>query len=132
MTASPSQVDLRHKAHGSAERTLGYTLTLATVEAWEGLSFVFAVRLSTEERAALAWAVLRTLSEDHQEKVVETVAGGAGVPRAPLMAPMDDARWWAGIASRNELKAYCLASFEALPATDRAAFLNYVNRKEAA
>ncbi len=55
-----------------------------------------------------------------------TLTPGAGVPLPPFLNAMDDARWWAGLASRGERKAYCLAAFEAMPPADQAAFLHHV------
>jgi hypothetical protein len=54
--------------------------------------------------------------------------GGAGAPVPAFLSVMDDARTWATFASRGELKAYCLASFEAMGPRDQAAFLAYVQR----
>lgn len=45
---------------------------------------------------------------------------------------MEDARLWAANAPVAELKARALAAFEALPPADRASFLAYVDKKEAA
>jgi hypothetical protein len=47
----------------------------------------------------------------------------AGWPKAPLFRVMDEAAFWADLASRNELKAYALAC---LSTKDRAGFLSYV------
>ncbi|WP_157982283.1 hypothetical protein [Oceanicella sp. SM1341] len=105
---------------------------MSSFEGWKGLSFILAARLGTEERAAIAWAALGMLPADRVESVVSAALGGAGMPLPALQAPMDEARWWAEWASRPELKAWCLASFEALPAADQLAFLAYVQRREAA
>ena len=50
----------------------------------------------------------------------------AGMPIAPFLGVMDEAGFWADMATRAELKAYCLACYTRLPATDQAAFLGYV------
>ena len=47
----------------------------------------------------------------------------AGMPMAPLFGYMDQATFWASLASRPERKAYCLASFLSLPQADQRAFL---------
>ena len=58
--------------------------------------------------------------------------GSAGAPLPPFLGAMDEARFWASYASRSELKAYALASFEALSAKDKAAFFQHLNLKDAA
>ena len=51
-----------------------------------------------------------------------------GEPRPTLFSVMDDASWWADYATPAELKAYALACFNRLSATDQRAFLAYVQR----
>ena len=41
-----------------------YALTLGTADAWHGAAFVFTARLTDQERAALAYAALRSLNHD--------------------------------------------------------------------
>lgn len=55
-----------------------------------------------------------------------------GMPIAPFLGVMDEARFWAGMATRVEMKAYCAATFEAMAATDQAAFLGYAQGRAAA
>ena len=50
----------------------------------------------------------------------------AGMPVAPLFSHMDQATFWASSATRPERKAYALATFLSLSASDRAGFLAYV------
>jgi hypothetical protein len=50
------------------------------------------------------------------------------MPSAPFLGIMKSARFWAEWASRDELKAYCLVSFERLSAADQSAFLRHVQR----
>lgn len=45
---------------------------------------------------------------------------------------MKAARDWAESASRNDLKAYALAAFEAMTAEDRAAFVQHISKVEKA
>ncbi|OLS47229.1 hypothetical protein BV379_02340 [Rhodovulum sulfidophilum] len=101
-------------------------LMLEDFDAWAAASAVWVARLTDRERAALAWAALRSLDEDQAADMAETVIGGAGAPLTTLLSEMSDARWWARIASRRELKSYALASFEAMSPRDRAAFLRHV------
>lgn len=49
-----------------------------------------------------------------------------GAPIPPLMSAMDEARSWAEWATPFELKAYCLACYNAMPPKDQAGFLAYV------
>lgn len=56
-----------------------------------------------------------------------------GWPLSAFMSSvMEEAGFWTDMASRVELKAYCLACFERLPRDDQASFLNYVQQKECA
>lgn len=51
-----------------------------------------------------------------------------GMPIAPLLSAMDEAAFWADLATPVELKAYALACFNRLSVTDQGAFLAYVQR----
>lgn len=113
-------------------RMLGYCLTLGTADAWSDFSFVAAVRLSETERAALAFAALNSLDLDQAEATAVASIGCAGAPLPPFLGGMDEARFWASYASRSELKAYALASFEAMSAKDRAAFCRHIREMEVA
>ncbi|MDZ7907131.1 MAG: hypothetical protein U5N10_02155 [Gemmobacter sp.] len=57
--------------------------------------------------------------------MVNAVFTGAGYPLPPLIDPLDEAQWWASIANRAELRAYCLAAFQAMGKADRQAFLQF-------
>jgi len=48
------------------------------------------------------------------------------MPRVAFLGIMKSARFWAEWASVSELKAYCLATFERLSASDQRAFLAHV------
>ncbi|MEM1362861.1 MAG: hypothetical protein AAGF94_14295 [Pseudomonadota bacterium] len=56
----------------------------------------------------------------------------AGGPSPTFLNPLDDARFWASYASRAELKAYCLASFEVMRSEDQAGFIGQISPMEAA
>lgn len=56
----------------------------------------------------------------------------AGQPIPPLFSYMAEARNWAALATLAELKAYCLASYEAMSGADQAAFLGHLDRRAAA
>jgi hypothetical protein len=49
-----------------------------------------------------------------------------GAPLPPLLNAMDEARHWASWATPAEHKAYCLACYEAMSASDQAAFWAFV------
>jgi len=118
--------------HDRMSRVLGYCLTLGTADAWSKFSFVAAVRLSEEERSALALAVLNSLEVDLAQDVAAASIGSAGTPLPPFLGFMDEARFWATYANRSEIKAYALACFEAMGAKDQAAFTRHIRETELA
>ena len=119
-------------AHKRAALSLGHALTLADFEGWDGFTTIISARLDPKERAALAWASLRSLDADDALNVAEAVLTGADYPLPPFLAPMEDARWWADLANRRERKAYALAAYEAMSPADQAAFLDHVTDRRAA
>lgn len=118
--------------HKRMSRTLGYCLALGTADAWDGFSFVAAVRLSETERASLAFAALNALELDNAELTAAASIGSAGIPLPAFLGEMRDARHWASYASPSELKAYALAAFEAMSPSDQAAFLRHISEVEIA
>ncbi len=62
--------------HKRASRMLGYALTLGSEAAWRQFCFVINVRLSPAERAALAFAALSSLDEDHAQQTAEAALWG--------------------------------------------------------
>lgn len=123
---------LMKRPHLGATRVTGYALTLGGFDAWEAASAVWQARLTDTERAALAWAAMKSLDHADAMKVAETVLGGAGAPLPPFLAPVDEAQFWASIASRQELDAYALACTRAMAPGRRAAFLEYMSERAAA
>lgn len=112
---------------------LGYVLTLGTQDAWCGLVPVLMARLTVEERANLATMALKALDRDDAMKATEAaLSAGAGQPQAPLFSFMDQAAFWADLAEREELEAYCLASFNGMSRERQAAFLDHVRGGQAA
>ena len=118
--------------HKRMSRMLGYCLTLGDADAWLRFSVAAAARLTVSERAGLAYAALASLPADVREDTAATALRAAGSPLPPFLGGMDDARFWASIAHRRELKTHAVAAFERLSAKDRAAFLKHVNEMEAA
>ncbi len=113
-------------------RVLGYSLTLGDAEGWADFSKVAALRLSDEERAALAYAVLNSLSPEQAALVAAASLRPAGAPLPAFLGGMEDARDWAARASRSELKAYALAAYDAMSAKDQTAFFRHIGEVEIA
>lgn len=112
---------------------LGYALTLGDADAWAEFATIARARLTAEERAALAWAVLRSMdTPDQAEMVTEAVLKFADQPPMRNERAVDDARWWASCASLQERKAYALAAYEALSPRDQMAFRNHISEVEIA
>lgn len=116
-------------------KSLGFALWLDGADEWFGLSVILQARLAPRQRAALAYAALRSLDHDHASMTAQAFfGGGAGQPIAPLFNSMDEAVFWADMAAPAELDAYALASFNRMAKARQAAFLDYVggNRRAAA
>lgn len=114
-------------------RCVGYAAWLDSPDAWLGLPVVLASRLEPHQRAALAYAALRSLDPEQGAAVCDAVLpSDAEQPQAPLLGFMDQAAFWADMAEPDELAAYCLASFDAMPRGRQAAFLEHVQGRAAA
>lgn len=121
------------RTHLKVVRMLGYVLTHGTEEAWRGLVTVLRARLTVEERAALAYSALRALDHNDAATTAEAaLCSGAGQPQAPLFDFVDQAAFWADMADPDELEAYCLAAFKAMPRGRQAAFLDHLQKRGAA
>ncbi len=121
----------------SVSRSLGYCLLLDDLDAWLGFAVILRARLSATERAALAYVALSALPPQQAQAVCEAAQGcampsAAGQPIAPLFNHMDEAAFWADMATPDEREAYCLASFKAMPYERQAAFLDFVQGRQAA
>ncbi|MFQ6548665.1 hypothetical protein AADZ90_011950 [Aestuariibius sp. 2305UL40-4] len=121
-------VQLSSPWHDRAGARLAASLRDGSHSAWLGFSDWIEELLTAPERASIAWSALKSLNADEAEEVIRTVLRFAGYPPPKFVSHMSDARWWAGLASRAEKKAYMLAAFEALSEADQKAFLNHVNR----
>lgn len=51
--------------HKRIAKAMGFALTLGTESAWHGLTIVLMSRMTDAERASLAFATLKSLSEKH-------------------------------------------------------------------
>lgn len=118
--------------HKRMSRMLGYTLHLDEPEAWGGFSTVCRARLTLFERTGLSAAALGSLPAPHAFDVARASLGAAGGPLPAFLGGMDDARFWASIATSEELKAYFLASFDAMSPKDQAAAFRHIRDIEVA
>lgn len=114
--------------HKRAARVLGFALVADSKTVWKQASQVLALRLTDAELAMIAVAALGAMETENAETLMCELLSpsGAGVPVVPLFGVMEQASFWADFATRDELKAYCLASYTRLPASDQEAFLRYV------
>lgn len=119
-------------AHKSASKALGIALTLSTVDGWQGFGEIIEASLTETECATLAFIALRTLSDEALCAVARGLPKGAGSPIAPLYCHMDQAAFWADLATPSELDAYCLASFQGMAPARQQEFLSYVSERKAA
>ncbi|WP_224815669.1 hypothetical protein [Hasllibacter sp. MH4015] len=111
---------------------LGYSLMVGSFDAWAAFSIVAAARLSEAERLSLAFSALRSLNPDQAQAAAAAAIGSAGGPLPAFLGEMDEARQWAVRASRDERKAFALASFEAMSRKDQAAFFQHISEMEVA
>jgi hypothetical protein len=63
-------------AHKKMARALGYALNIGTSAAWHSLTIVLLARLTTAERAGLAYAALKSLEEDQAYKTASVAIFG--------------------------------------------------------
>ena len=118
--------------HKRAARVLTYALTLGDADSWATASAVWATLLEARETAALAFCALKSLSPNHARITAETaLESAAGPPMPPLLNHMDEATYWADFANDAELKIYALVTYNRMKEPDQAAFLDYVNRRDA-
>jgi hypothetical protein len=120
-------------AYKRVARTVGYSLLLADADAWHGLTLVLTARLTPQERGAMAWAVLRSLTPEQIADVAQAVLPkGSSAPIAPLFNHMDEAAFWGDMAEPEAHEAYCLVCFNAMSAPRKAAFLEFVQGRQVA
>ena len=113
-------------------RILGYCLTIHAADTWADFTIAARCCLTVSERAALAFAALSALDHDSAVSTAAAACGASGAPLPAFLRRMDDARDWASLASRNELKAYAAAAFDAMSRADQAAFFRRISEVELA
>ncbi len=99
---------------------------------WPRLSLMWRRCLSPDVRAKLALLALDACEEDHAQNIAGHVLSGSVAPVAPFLSPMDEAAFWADLATPDELDAYCLASFNRMSGRRQADFLGFVQGRAAA
>lgn len=114
--------------HKRAARMLFYAMTLGDFDGWAAAATVLRARLAATERAALAWAALRSLDADDADTVARHYLLGAGMPAPTFDDAKDEAAVWGAAAAARELRAYAAAAFKAMGRADRAAFLKWAGR----
>lgn len=112
------------------------TRNLESTEAALKVVFLRTFRESLEqnERAAQAFASLLNLDPETAEAVAISAVEHlrAGPPLPTFLSVMDDAQFWADLASPSELDAYCLASFNRMGPVRQAQFLEHVQDRRVA
>lgn len=114
---------------------ISYAFTLNDdAEAWDGLSLVMRHRLTGFERASLLMAAVRSMATEDVAYVLRAMdeRERIGMPLPPFLDPIEDATWWAGLATVEERKAVLTAAFLSLSPRDQDAFLTHASRRIAA
>ncbi|MBL3703212.1 hypothetical protein GI582_10985 [Sulfitobacter sp. BDSS02] len=107
-----------------------YDSTLKDFEDWLDALKTSSRRLADKDRSGLVESALEILQPGASVGTEDVaLAHGAGPPIAPLFNYIDEARFWAGLAEIEEIEAYCLACFDAMPVNRQADFLDYVHRR---
>lgn len=99
-----------------------------------GLATILRLRLGPCERLYGAIAFLKSLDRDTAEELAEGALGDIrfGPPVPPFLGVRDEARDWAALASRSELRAYLGAIWGRIPDTEKARFLSAAKPKRRA
>lgn len=89
------------------------------------------VRLRLEHVRTLGFAIKQCDPRDACHLMAAALDDlSAGMPGAPLFSYMDQADWWADLASEPELKAYLMACWNRLSPKAKASFLRHIERKD--
>lgn len=80
-----------------------------------------------QDRVQHALDALADLEPWQAEKVAASVLGAADAPLPSFLGGMDDARFWASLATPKELDAYAAACFEVMPAYRQMAFASFAS-----
>ena len=131
-TRSLAEMDDAHRRVG---RYVSIALIVGEPQHWLYLKTIMAGLLLPRERAALAFAAMRFLSEDNRMKVaINAIPEWAefGSPLPTFLDLADDARWWAANISIQERKTYLMACLNHLSEVDRRDLTNHLAGRAAA
>ncbi len=121
-----------NSSNNRAIRAIEYALTLDAADYWDGLAVVLAARLTVQERMSLAYAANLSLEPEDAEQAFCAAHSKAGMPISYLFSVMDEAAFWADMATPEERDSYCLASFRRMRPERQTAFLEFVQGRTAA
>ena len=128
-------VHQRSKDHISAARSIAAALILdLNPSTLDSVAFVLRSRLSPNKRTGLLHAALFAAEVDDVRALMNEILPDylAGAPLPALLEIEVEANWWADFATLPELRAYLLAIYARLPASDKRAFIEAVTRRAAA
>lgn len=128
-TQSLSEMDDAHRRVG---QYVSIALIVGEAQHWLHLKTILRGLLTTRERAALAFAAIRSLSEGDRKKVATNAIPEwteFGSPLPTFLDLADDAQWWAANASPQEIEAYLLACFNALQRHRQIEFCQYIHTR---
>lgn len=94
-------------------RSVGFVLTLGEEADWHGLTIVL-LRLPDEQRAALSFACLKSLSFQQIEDVVNAATENSYSPTTPLFNVVDEALSWVTWVPEEVLEIFGFIILKAL------------------
>ena len=103
-----------------------------TSAAWSAAVPVLQDSLDCERRMALAITAMAACNPDDLGEIVTAISGGASSPVPPFESVMSEALFWTDLASRDELKAYAVATYLRMQPCDQSAFLAWTDQRAAA
>lgn len=107
-------------------------LTAHNACGWRWAADQWSASIHPEKRMAHALAALAACEADDVATIADEALAGAGSPLPHYLSEIDEASFWADMASVNELKAYAVACHLRLSPIDRRAFFDWAERRAAA
>ena len=107
---------------------LGLCLLAGDSDIWVKAPVVWSARLTAEERAALAFSVLRSLDPDQIQHVFDAVFSRFNLPPPPFLNPSTEASDWAAWADHEYVSAMAVACFNEMPPALQAEFRGFVGK----
>jgi hypothetical protein len=114
--------------HKKATQAMGQALLLDSGPAWMATSAIWQARLTSQNTASIAWAGLMATEAEFAALLAKELQMGVGMPLPPFGEVMEDARWWADIASPEERSAVAVACFNRFTANERNEFRAFISR----